>query len=118
MKERIMRILAVGGGSGGHVTPVAAVFSEIKKSDPHAEIRFWCDSKFYQQAFTTMVAVDGYIKVEPIVAGKLRRYHKMSIMQQLLRFRTIVLPNIVDAGKLVVGTVQSFFKLLIWRPDV
>ena len=27
-----MRVLAVGGGSGGHVTPVAAVISELKKS--------------------------------------------------------------------------------------
>lgn len=113
-----MKILAVGGGSGGHVTPVAAVCSEIKKSNPDAEIRFWCDKKFYQQAFTTMVAVDGHIKVEPIVAGKLRRYHKLSIVKQLLRFRTIVLPNIIDSGKLIVGTVQSFIKLLFWRPDV
>ena len=107
-----MRILAVGGGSGGHVTPVAAVCSEIKKAHPDTEIRFWCDKKFYQQAFTTMVAVDGHIMVEPIVAGKLRRYHKLSIVKQLLQVRSIVLPNIVDAGKLLVGTVQSFVKLL------
>jgi len=65
-----------------------------------------------------MVAVDGHIKVESIVAGKLRRYHKLPLIQQLLRVRTIVLPNIIDAGKLLVGTVQSFGKLLYWRPDV
>jgi UDP-N-acetylglucosamine--N-acetylmuramyl-(pentapeptide) pyrophosphoryl-undecaprenol N-acetylglucosamine transferase len=113
-----MRILAVGGGSGGHVTPVAAVCSEILKSHPKAEIRFWCDRKFYQQAFTTIMAVDGHIKVEPIVAGKLRRYHKLPLLQQLLRVRTIVLPNIIDAGKLFIGTIQSVGKLLFWRPDV
>lgn len=65
-----------------------------------------------------MVAVDGHIKVEPIVAGKLRRYYNLPITKQLLRFRTIVLPNIVDGGRLLVGTVQSFGKLLFWRPDV
>lgn len=108
----------VGGGSGGHVTPVAAVANEIATSHPDAEIRFWCDRKFYQQAFTTMVAVNGHIKVEPIVAGKLRRYHKLSVINQLLRVRTIVIPNIVDGFKLLVGTVQSFGKLLMWRPDV
>ncbi len=108
----------VGGGSGGHVTPVAAVCSELRKSHPDAEIRFWCDRKFYQQAFTTMVAVDGHIAVEPIVAGKLRRYHNLSPLKQLLRFRTIVIPNIIDGAKLLAGTVQSFFKLLMWRPDV
>lgn len=113
-----MRILAVGGGSGGHVTPVAAVCSELEKIQPDAEIRFWCDRKFYQQAFTTMLAVDGHIKVEPIIAGKLRRYHKLTMLQQLVRLRTIVIPNVIDGAKLLAGTLQSIAKLLIWRPDV
>ena len=108
----------MGGGSGGHVTPVAAVCSELSKTHPDAEIRFWCDRKFYQQAFTTMIAVDGHIKVESIVAGKLRRYHRLSLVSQLLQFRTIVLPNIIDSFKLVIGTFQSVGKLLLWRPDV
>lgn len=108
----------VGGGSGGHVTPVAAVCSELKKAHPDAELRVWCDQKFYQQAFTTMIAVDGHIKVEAIIAGKLRRYHRLSIVRQLMQVRTIVMPNIIDAFKLGAGTVQSFFKLLVWRPDV
>ena len=108
----------VGGGSGGHVTPVAAVCNELKKSHPDAEIRFWCDRKFYQQAFTTMVAVDGHIRVEPILAGKLRRYHKLSIARQLIQFRTIVIPNIIDGFKMLGGLIQSLAKLLVWRPDV
>ena len=108
----------VGGGSGGHVTPVAAVCSELKKTHPHAEIRVWCDQKFYKQAFATMIAVDGHIKVEPIIAGKLRRYHRLSVVRQLLQLRTIVLPNIVDGFKLVCGLLQSIAKLLVWRPDV
>lgn len=108
----------VGGGSGGHVTPVAAVCSELKKTHPDAEIRVWCDQKFYKQAFATMVAVDGHIRVEPIIAGKLRRYHKLSLVRQLMQLRTIVLPNIVDGFKLVAGFVQSVAKLLVWRPDV
>lgn len=108
----------VGGGSGGHVTPVAAVCNELKKEYPHAEVRVWCDKKFYQQAFATMVAVDGHIKVEPIIAGKLRRYHSISLVRQLMQVRTIVGPNLVDGLKLMAGTVQSFFKLLLWRPDV
>lgn len=65
-----------------------------------------------------MVAVDGHIKVEAIVAGKLRRYHKLSVIRQLMQIRTIVLPNIIDILKLAVGTVQSVWKLLLWRPDV
>src|SRR3982750_4695864 len=113
MKESDMRILAVGGGSGGHVTPVAAVCNELRKLSPDAEIRFWCDRKFYQQAFTTMVSVDGHIKVQPIIAGKLRRYHKLSVVRQLLQVRTIVLPNLVDTFKILAGTVQSL-AMLLW----
>jgi UDP-N-acetylglucosamine--N-acetylmuramyl-(pentapeptide) pyrophosphoryl-undecaprenol N-acetylglucosamine transferase len=108
----------VGGGSGGHVTPVAAVCSEMVKMQPDAEIRVWCDRKFYQQAFTTMLAVNGHIKVETIVAGKLRRYYKLSLVRQLLDFRSIVLPNLIDLLKIAAGTVQSIGKLLLWRPDV
>jgi UDP-N-acetylglucosamine--N-acetylmuramyl-(pentapeptide) pyrophosphoryl-undecaprenol N-acetylglucosamine transferase len=65
-----------------------------------------------------MVAVDGHIKVQPIVAGKLRRYHKLSVIRQLLQVRTIVAPNIVDGFKLGIGTIQSIGMLLWWRPDV
>ena len=108
----------VGGGSGGHVTPVAAVCSQLKKAYPSAEVRMWCDRNFYQQAFTTMVAVDGHIKVETIIAGKLRRYHKLSLIKQLLQVRSIVIPNVIDAVKLLIGTFQSVVKLLLWRPDV
>ena len=39
------KILAVGGGSGGHVTPVVAVCKELRSSGEH-ELRFWCDRKF------------------------------------------------------------------------
>lgn len=65
-----------------------------------------------------MLAVDGHIKVEPIIAGKLRRYHKLTMLQQLIRLRTIVIPNVIDGAKLLAGTFQSIAKLLIWRPDV
>ena len=65
-----------------------------------------------------MLAVDGHIKVESIMAGKLRRYHGMSLLRQLIQVRTIVLPNAIDALKMTGGTVQSLAKLLMWRPDV
>ena len=69
-----MRILAVGGGSGGHVTPVVAVFKELKNRGEH-ELRFWCDRKFGPTA-KKVVAESGYdIPVSFITAGKLRRYH-------------------------------------------
>ena len=72
------KILAVGGGSGGHVTPVVAVFRELQKTGDH-ELRFWCDKKFGASARGIFAKFDEDIPVDLIVAGKLRRYHGKSI---------------------------------------
>lgn len=61
---------------------------------------------------------DSTIKVETITSGKLRRYHHLTIWQQLLKFRTIVLPNIIDMVKVAIGFIESFVRLVQWRPDV
>lgn len=61
---------------------------------------------------------DEKIPVTTIHAGKLRRYHTLSIWQQLLRPRSILLPNLRDLMLVVVGFIESFIRLLIWRPDV
>jgi UDP-N-acetylglucosamine--N-acetylmuramyl-(pentapeptide) pyrophosphoryl-undecaprenol N-acetylglucosamine transferase len=112
-----MKILAVGGGSGGHVTPVVAVLKEIRAQKPDAELRFWCDTKFAPQARATVEAFDNTIPVHTIVAGKFRRYHHLTVFQQLT-WPSLVLQNFGDAFKVGAGFIQSFFKLLVWRPDV
>ena len=112
-----MRILAVGGGSGGHVTPVVAVLREIKKLHPRANIRFWCDHKFVGQARSIMNNFDSSIPVQTIAAGKLRRYYHMSVIRQLF-WPSLVLKNIRDSFLVIIGFFQSLIKLIIWRPDV
>ncbi len=113
-----MKILAAGGGSGGHVTPVVAVLREIKDKAPHAEIRFWCDRKFAPQARSVMGHFDESIQVSTIYSGKLRRYNQLPLLQQMLHLRTIVFPNIRDMFLVIIGFVQSLVKLMLWRPDV
>ena len=113
-----MRILAAGGGSGGHVTPVVAVLHEIRQARPDVEVRFWCDKGFEAQSKTIMTEYDPGIRVDTIISGKLRRYNKLPLLEQLMRVRTIVWPNIRDGFKVTAGIVQSFFKLIAWRPDV
>jgi UDP-N-acetylglucosamine--N-acetylmuramyl-(pentapeptide) pyrophosphoryl-undecaprenol N-acetylglucosamine transferase len=112
-----MKILAAGGGSGGHVTPVVAVLKEIRAQHPRTEIRFWCDFSFATQAKSTVAHFDASIPVQRIVAGKLRRYHHLSLLQQLFWPR-LVLSNIGDGFLVGVGVIQSLFKLIVWRPDV
>jgi UDP-N-acetylglucosamine--N-acetylmuramyl-(pentapeptide) pyrophosphoryl-undecaprenol N-acetylglucosamine transferase len=113
-----MKILAVGGGSGGHVTPVVAVLRELKKRDESVEIRFWCDRKFAPQARSIMHHFDDTVPVETIFSGKLRRYNDLPLWRQLLRPVSIVLPNIRDAFLIGLGFLQSLVKLRSWRPDV
>jgi UDP-N-acetylglucosamine--N-acetylmuramyl-(pentapeptide) pyrophosphoryl-undecaprenol N-acetylglucosamine transferase len=61
---------------------------------------------------------DETIPMQPILSGKLRRYHTLPLWRQLLRPVSIVLPNIRDSLLVFCGFIQSFFKLLVWRPDV
>ena len=107
----------MGGGSGGHVTPVVAVLKEIRTLHPKAELRFWCDTKFAPQARATVGAFDDTIPVHTIAAGKFRRYHHLSMLRQLF-WPSLVAQNSGDAFKVVAGFIQSFFKLIFWRPDV
>lgn len=107
----------MGGGSGGHVTPVAAVLKEIRAERPRAELRFWCDNKFAPQARSIMEKLDPSLPVQTIVAGKFRRYHHLTVIQQLL-WPSLVLKNLGDAFLVAAGFIQSFVKLLVWRPDV
>lgn len=80
-------------------------------------LRFWCDKPFAPQAKATVQAFDATIPVHTIVAGKLRRYHHLTLFQQLT-WPSLVAQNFADIFKVATGFVQSFFKLIIWRPDV
>lgn len=112
-----MKILAVGGGSGGHVTPVVAVLREIHKKAPDAEVRFWCDRKFATQARSIVHTYDPSIAIHTVTAGKLRRYNHLTILQHLT-IPSVVFPNIRDMALVIAGTIQSIIKLIVWRPDV
>jgi UDP-N-acetylglucosamine--N-acetylmuramyl-(pentapeptide) pyrophosphoryl-undecaprenol N-acetylglucosamine transferase len=112
-----MKILAVGGGSGGHVTPVVAVLKELKAKQPKADIRFWVDRKFAPQARTVMASFDESVAVQTITAGKLRRYYHLSLWQHFI-WPSLMIKNTADGFLVAVGFVQSLVKLLIWRPDV
>lgn len=112
-----MRILAVGGGSGGHVTPVAAVLREIKRKIPDAEMRFWCDRNFASQAKALMSSLDTEVSVHIIFAGKLRRYNHLSFWQHIT-WPSLVLSNVKDIFFVFLGFIQSVIKMIAWRPDV
>lgn len=109
--------MAVGGGSGGHVTPVLAVINELEQQDPDLKVWFVCDKAFESQSRGIMEKANVPVAVSTIVAGKFRRYAHLTRLQHLTN-TDIVSRNIFDIFKIAVGFVQSYILLLRIRPDV
>lgn len=112
-----MRILTVGGGSGGHVTPVLAVINELSRLDPQLEVLFVCDKAFESQSRGLMQHANISVDVKTITAGKFRRYHGESHLDRLLDVQTIS-RNLVDIFKVMVGFFQSMYTIIRFRPTV
>jgi UDP-N-acetylglucosamine--N-acetylmuramyl-(pentapeptide) pyrophosphoryl-undecaprenol N-acetylglucosamine transferase len=113
-----MKILAVGGGSGGHVTPVVAVAKEIQKKVPNVDFLFVCDKKFANQAIGLFSETD--VEVKTICAGKLRRYANLKWYTYLAPYHIwhTHLANLVDLFKIGVGFCQASYLLRKFKPDV
>jgi UDP-N-acetylglucosamine--N-acetylmuramyl-(pentapeptide) pyrophosphoryl-undecaprenol N-acetylglucosamine transferase len=111
-----MKIVAAGGGSGGHVTPVLAVLAELKRHDPDLRAYFITDHGFSAQASGIIKRSPLEIKLKRIHAGKLRRYYKVSLLRQLIDVPTM-LKNIRDSFLVGIGFVQSLLFLSTVRPD-
>lgn len=99
------------------MTPVVAVLHELKKTEPQAEIRFWCDRKFIQQAKRIIDRSELPVRVDTVVSGKFRRYKHLSKIQHLTT-ASVIWPNLRDLFLIAIGTFQSMLKLIVWRPDV
>lgn len=112
-----MKIVAAGGGSGGHVTPSLAVLAELKRHDPELKAYFVTDHGFGSQASEILKRSPVPVKLKRIHAGKLRRYHKVSIIKQILDLPT-VFKNIRDSFLVGVGLLQSLMFLMKVKPDV
>lgn len=110
-----MKILLVGGGSGGHITPLLAVASQIKKDKPNAEIAVITERLgVFNHLFDGADQIDSLYFIN---AGKFRRYHGESLHKKIFDVRTILL-NIRDIIRLAVGTIESIWALMRIRPDV
>ena len=128
-----MKILVVGGGSGGHVTPAVAVVTEILKMRPRAKIEFWTDKKYYKNVsqLTTEIGMKwsgeekpAHIRVRKIMAGKYHRYAGWKFSDYFehldITFRDLIWGNIKGFFGFVGGIVQSFCRLIkkSTRPDI
>lgn len=93
------KILLTGGGTGGSVTPLLAIYDELKNE---SEFEFlWLGTKFGPGK--VMVEKAG-IKFKAISGGKLRRYFSFK--------------NFLDIIKIKIGFFQALFIMIKSRPDL
>ena len=131
-----MKILVVGGGSGGHITPAVAVVREILEKKPRASIEFWTDFKYYKNVtkLTTEIGVAWgeaarrkkvpYIRVRRIPAGKFHRYanwHFKDYFTHLdITLKDLILGNILGFFGFLGGLITTFCRFFkrSSRPDI
>lgn len=107
--------MLIGGGSGGHITPLLAVAKEIKKTYKDSRIIGICEknSKFVN-LYEECEFID---EVRQISAGKFRRYSNQSKLTKLMDFRTNWL-NFIDIFKTLSGYFQAIKLINHLKPEV
>ncbi|MBQ3445477.1 glycosyltransferase [Candidatus Saccharibacteria bacterium] len=134
-----MKILVVGGGSGGHITPAVAVVREILDKKPRTEVQFWTDFKYYNNVtkLTTELGVawgeeksstrrrkEPYIRVRRIPAGKFHRYANWRFKDYFTHFditlKDLLFGNIIGFFGFLAGLITAFCRLVrkSSRPNV
>jgi len=95
-----MKFLLSGGGTIGSVSPLIAIFEEIKRHDPNAEV-LWLETK--NGAEHKLIASYN-IPTKSISSGKFRRYFSFK--------------NFVDPFFVLLGFFQSLLIILKFKPDL
>lgn len=114
-KQSTHKYILVGGGSGGHLTPLVPVAEEIKKLDPQAVIMHVGQKGDPLNSITKNESV--FDKTFQVSAGKYRRYHGEHWFRRLVDVKTLFF-NIRDFFRFIAGIVQSLMLLNKLKPDV
>jgi UDP-N-acetylglucosamine--N-acetylmuramyl-(pentapeptide) pyrophosphoryl-undecaprenol N-acetylglucosamine transferase len=107
-----MRIIVSGGGTGGHISPVLAVVTELARLDKTVEILYIGSEEGQESKIIPQTG----IKFVGIAAGKFRRYHTSTLLN--LIDPTTLFANIADFFRFVRGYFQSREIIAEFDPDV
>jgi UDP-N-acetylglucosamine--N-acetylmuramyl-(pentapeptide) pyrophosphoryl-undecaprenol N-acetylglucosamine transferase len=103
-KKQKIKILLTGGGTGGSVSPLLAVFEELKSYKVESKKEFeylWVGTRLGLER--EMVEKAG-IKFIAIPSGKLRRYFSLN--------------NFLDPFKIIAGFFKSLLIISRFKPDL
>jgi UDP-N-acetylglucosamine--N-acetylmuramyl-(pentapeptide) pyrophosphoryl-undecaprenol N-acetylglucosamine transferase len=110
-----VKILLIGGGTGGHITPLLAVARELKDLEPTVELIGICEK---QSKFVELYRNEPSIKhIYQVRAGKYRRYAGLKWYQRLFDVRTLLL-NIRDIFKTSSGYFEAKGLIKRLKPDI
>lgn len=109
--------MLVGGGSGGHVTPLKTVAHKLLDTKADVQFSVITDKKFSTLARKIFSEFDKQIPIESILAGKFRRYSGKNIFWYLLH-PTVILLNIRDVFYLFIGITQSVKIIRKFKPTI
>lgn len=100
----MLKIVFTGGGTAGHVYPIAAILREIRKikGEEAEDLRIYYIGP--KDDFSRQILAPEGVNFKIIIAGKLRRYFSLQ--------------NFVDFFKVPVGFFQSFWHLFWLAPDL
>lgn len=105
----------MGGGSGGHITPLLAIAKRLKSINPSVNVEIISERG---GKFSHLIDSAGPIDASnQIFAGKLRRYHNESWVVRLIDVKRNLL-NLRDLFYLGVGFFQSLWLIYRKRPEV
>lgn len=113
-QDAVAKVFIVGGGSGGHITPLLAVASALKEINPQIYVGLVGQKNEGLQEIIDQGQID---KVFEISAGKFRRYHGESFISHLFDIKTVLL-NIRDLFRFLIGSAESVSLLARQKPDV
>ncbi len=106
-------LLLVGGGSGGHLTPLVSVSNAVASKYPEVRVATVGQKG---ENLSELTNIDSISKVYNISAGKFRRYNSKSLISHLIDVKTLLL-NIRDFFRFILGFIQSYFLLRRIKPD-
>ncbi|MBW3569075.1 UDP-N-acetylglucosamine--N-acetylmuramyl-(pentapeptide) pyrophosphoryl-undecaprenol N-acetylglucosamine transferase [Candidatus Parcubacteria bacterium] len=110
-----MTILLVGGGSGGHITPLLAVANQLKNDHPQIKVAAISEKRgIFNHMFEGARPIDDLYLIN---AGKYRRYYGQSLLRRLIDFKSLLF-NARDIIRLLAGALESTFLLLRIKPGV